>query len=281
MKSKILIYLPVIHKGYFKFLNKYPSSEIFIINTSLINVIDKEFDYLRKEIRSLSPKQANLALKAILPKREIKLLSLNKLIKMNKKNVKFVLPKEDIFFWLAEKYLSNENIKFDRTFLRWNRFNSVEKQKIVPSESLSLAGFSKRIISIAKTQAELSSDWWRQVGAVLLKDNKIISIAHNTHLPSPYTPYIDSDPRNSFHKGKNIEISTAIHAEAALIANAAKNGITLNKSEIYVTTFPCPPCAKLVACSGISKLFYYEGYSMTDGEELLKKSGVEIIKITT
>ena len=48
---------------------------------------------------------------------------------------------------------------------------------------------------------------------------------------------------------------------------------------MIVTDFPCPPCAKLVAYSGIKKLFYLKGYAMLDGERILKDAGVEIIKI--
>ncbi|NCS97095.1 MAG: deoxycytidylate deaminase, partial [Candidatus Pacebacteria bacterium] len=89
----------------------------------------------------------------------------------------------------------------------------------------------------------------------------------------------DSDPRNSFHKGEHIELSTAIHAEAALIADAAKKGISLEGTQLYVTTFPCPACAKLIACSGITKLYFSEGYSMLDGEKILNDAGVLLSKI--
>lgn len=305
--SIILLYLPVIHAGYINFLNNHPQSEVFIIDESFISFIDKEFDYLRKEIRSLQPSQAVEALQSIFPKRKISLLSKDDFQRMNSKsvfnnsdtaaskNLKLILPKEDIFIWLAKKYLKNVSVEFDETFLRWNRNNSTQNQEIKTSHEISSTEFSKKMMKLAEDQKVLSSDWWRQVGAVLVLGNqrnthsknaeegkleKKVIVAHNKHLPSPYSSYIDSDPRNSFHKGENIDISTAIHAEADLIAQAAKTGQSLEGNELYVTTFPCPTCAKLIACSGISKLYFKEGYSVVDGEQILTNSGVKIVKIS-
>ncbi|MBU0974301.1 hypothetical protein KKD03_01210 [Patescibacteria group bacterium] len=293
--SKLLLYLPVIHSGYINVLEKYPESEVLILDESLISLIDEEFDYLRKEIRSLTPNQAKLALEALFPKRKISLLSVEKLLEISSQQTqekqKYIFPNEDIFIWLQKKYLKNSTIEFESTFLRWNRNNSAQKQQVESSVEITESEFSKKMMKVANNQKDLSSDWWRQVGAVVIKnvpgsssgetnkEGEIIAIAHNTQLPTPYTPYIDSDPRNSFHKGKNIDVSTAIHAEAALISQAAKDGISLLDTEIYITTFPCSACAKLIACSGISKLYFTDGYSMVDGDKILKKFGVEVIRI--
>jgi dCMP deaminase len=294
MKPKIIVYLPVIHKGYLQLFEKHKTADIFIANKSLIEFIDKEFDYLRKEIRSITPNQAEISLEALLPKRQISLIDTNDLMLLDNRDQEIILPKEDIFIWLAKNYLTKSKVKFDDTFLRWNRENSVKKNKITPTneklgkDSKSSLEIFNKLINKTNKDAKLSSDWWRQVGAIIFKESKqenkvdqpkIISIAHNQHLPSPYSPYINSDPRNSFHKGENIDLCTAIHAEAALIADAAKKGISLNGMSMYVTTFPCPPCAKQVAASGISKLYFKDGYSMLDGETILKNSNVKIIKI--
>ena len=102
-------------------------------------------------------------------------------------------------------------------------------------------------------------------------------MSHNKHLPSPHSPYAEGDPRNNFHKGIGIEYSTTLHAEAGLIAEAARKGISLEGTSMYVSVFPCPPCAKLVAYCGIKKLYYSGGYSVLDQERILKSRGVEII----
>ncbi len=296
MKPKIIVYLPVIHAGYLHFFESYKNADIFIANESLIKMIDQEFDYLHKEIRAISPTQAELSLAALLPERKISLLGANDLPFLDEPNQEIILPKEDIFIWLAKKYLAKSKNCFDDTFLRWNRKNTLEKKPVQNKQTATREDFGRLLHTVVeKTQktAKLSSDWWRQVGSIIFeefetknavkktqnKQPKIIAIAHNQHLPSPYTPYIDSDPRNSFHKGEKIDLSTAIHAEAALIADCAKKGVSLEGKSMYVSTFPCPVCAKQVAASGISKLYYSDGYAMLDGERILSDSGVELIKV--
>lgn len=299
MNPKIIVYLPVIHAGYLQFFDKYKAAEIFIANNSLIELIDKEFDYLRKEIRSISPEQAEISLEALLPDRKISLIGANDLVFFDDQQTTIIMPNEDIFLWLAKKHLSKCTVIFEPTFLRWNRENSAKTIPVSEQKTKTSIPELETIISVTNSNASLSSDWWRQVGAVVFKElatqkvstkksghtsnatkeQEIIAIAHNHHLPSPYTPYIDSDPRNSFHKGENIDLSTAIHAEAALIADCAKKGIPLAGKSMFVSTFPCPVCAKQIAVSGITKLYYCDGYSMLDGERVLQDAGVEIIKI--
>lgn len=261
-----IVYIPALHSGVISFLSE-SNGDIWILGDNAIALIDAEFDYLRKEIRALTPTQAQTSVAALFPERTVKLLSTQDLERLNVETSELLLPREDIFHWLASEHLSKAQIIFSATFLRWNRENTLEK-KIVSAP-----------LAEAFAVANQSSDWWRQVGCALVKNGKIVSVAHNQHLPTPYTPYIDSDPRNSFHKGEHIDLSTAIHAEAALIAHAARTGESLEGAELYVTTFPCPVCAKLVAASGITKLYYSDGYSMLDGERVLADAGVEISKI--
>lgn len=287
MKPKIIVYLPVIHQGYLKLFKKCKNADIFIANQSLIDFIDQEFDYLRKEIRSLTPQQAEISLKALLPGRQVSLIGANDLMMLDSTDQNIILPKEDIFIWIANNYLTKSKVTYEKTFLRWNKNNTIKNNTVKSKNKKSSKSFSKLLHKISKTankESKLSSDWWRQVGAIVFcesenSDQEIIAIAHNHHLPSPYSPYIDSDPRNSFHKGENIDLGTAIHAEAALIANAAKKGIVLKNKSVFVSTFPCPTCAKLIAVSGISKLYYKDGYSVLDGETILKNSDVKILKI--
>ena len=261
-----LVYVPAVHAGIVSYISE-TKGDIWVLGSEVITLIDAQFDYLRKEIRALTPKQAVISLSALFLKRTVKELTLADLISLNAKKTDLVLPREDIFYWLAKTHLTKAKLTFSPTFLRWNRDNSTQKTTL------------NTPMATAFEAANQSSDWWRQVGCALVKNGKIISTAFNHHLPSPYTPYIDSDPRNSFHKGEHIELSTAIHAEAALIADAAKKGISLEKSELYVSTFPCPACAKLIACSGIKKLYFSDGYSVLDGETILEKAGISLIRL--
>ena len=161
----------------------------------------------------------------------------------------------------------------------WDKHNSLKAQKIVPDVEISQKEFDKKIIKETQKISEKSSDWWRKIGSIVVKDNLPIIYTYNKHLPNEYAPAFAGDPRSAFHKGIGIEISSAIHGEAAAISEAAKKGIALEGASMYVTTFPCPPCAKLIVQSGIKKLYYGIGYGVLDGLDILKKAGVEIIKV--
>jgi dCMP deaminase len=127
----------------------------------------------------------------------------------------------------------------------------------------------------------LSSDWWRRVGALAARDGQVLYVAHNEHGPTEYAPYIDGDPRNEFHRGVRIDLSTAIHAEAKIVADAARDGVSLNGADLYVSTFPCPACARLVAESGFRRCFFAGPYAVLDGDAILRSAGVELIWVDT
>jgi dCMP deaminase len=60
---------------------------------------------------------------------------------------------------------------------------------------------------------------------------------------------------------------------------AARRGISLEGKSMYVTTFPCPACGKLVAFSGIKNIYFKDGYAMLDSEDILKSQGVGIFQV--
>jgi dCMP deaminase len=274
MSKIVIVYIPVLHEGYRKLLNLHKDADtVFVWGKELIS----ESNYLQKEIRALEPELIVKSLENWGFSAEIKILDLNNLKEVVVFNGKIILPDDDISHLFAEKYLTGKEIVYENIFLRWDRNNSVRENKIANDQVITSDEFSRKIIALAKIEAEKSSDWWRQVGAVIIKKGKILLVGHNHHVPSDQTPYIDGDPRNCFHKGEYLELSTAIHAEAGLIAEAARKGISLEDSEIYVTTFPCPPCAKLIAYSGLKRIYYKEGYGVLDGEGIMKEKGIEII----
>lgn len=131
----------------------------------------------------------------------------------------------------------------------------------------------------AFVQANYSNDWWRQVGVVFMRDGEVLITAYNQHLPSSQEQYFSGDPRSFFSSGEMIELSSSIHAEALAIARAASQGIALAGADLFVTTFPCPICAKQVAAAGIKRLYYNEGYAVLDGWQVLKSAGIEIIRV--
>jgi dCMP deaminase len=272
--SKIIVaYIPVLHEGYRKFLECHKKVKtLYLWGENLFT----EADYLSKEIRALDPKLMKKSLAALALGFKIKILTKKTLNEVISFKGEIIMPDDDISHTFNEKFLNNKEVIFANIFLRWEKRNSVRQNKIANDQVVTINEFSRKMIALAEKEAGRSSDWWRHVGAVLVKEGKIISTGHNVHLPSEHTPYVNGDPRNCFHKGEHLDLSTAIHAEAKLIAEAAKEGISLTGAEIYVTTFPCPPCAKMIAYSGIKKIYYKEGYGVLDGESVLKDKGVEI-----
>jgi len=274
MQKIIVAYIPVLHEGYRKFLDlNKDANKLYIWGQDLI----LESDYLSKEIRALHPELIKSSIESWKLNFLVEILTKEKIVGILDFDGNIVMPDDDISHIFSEKYLSNKSIVFENIFLRWDKRNSVRKNLIAQDQTITTDEFSKSLISQAEKSADKSSDWWRHVGAVIMKDNKIVLSGCNKHVPSEHIPYANGDPRNAFHKGEYVELSTAIHAEAQLIAEAANKGISLNGAEIYVTTFPCPPCAKLIAYSGIKKIYYSEGYGVLDGEDIMKNKGVKIV----
>lgn len=104
------------------------------------------------------------------------------------------------------------------------------------------------------------------VGALLLKEGRIVATGYNGHLPGWKHECIMQDGH---------DIAT-VHAEANLIAFAAKEGISTRNCEIFVSHFPCQLCTKMLIQAGISKVYYVHDYR---NEDNLFKDGIEIEKV--
>ncbi|MEA2112626.1 MAG: deaminase [Patescibacteria group bacterium] len=282
MKKILIAYIPILHSGYLKLLNQEKFFEIHIMQEDLIKDIGIDYIVRKDLIRSLSPDLIVAALKSWEFKDvySLNLANAKSILYQEFKETLLVLPDEDISRDFADKYLPGKEVKFSSIFLRWHR-NNVEEEKSVQVDQTIFSGEVEQLMMrFAFVEGKRSADWWRQVGGILRKDDAIILAAHNTHVPDPQMPYVFGDPRAIFKKGIHIELSTADHAEAILIAEAARRGISLEGTELFVTDFPCPPCAKLIARSGIKKVFFLKGYAVLDGENILKDKGVELIQIS-
>lgn len=283
MHKIVLAYVPVIQKAYLKFFQRHKhAEEIYVWGKSLIDGEPK----LKKEIRALDPRQAANALGCLIGRRRgkqsIQIAELDCLETIAKTAMPLVLPDDAISRALCEHVIHPLGLKahqFDNIFLRWDHQNVGQPMEVVPDEICSRSTIVA-IVEQAEQEAAKSSDWWRQVGAVLFDKNRAaLGIAHNHHNPTDFTPYIDGDPRAASSKGQHIELSTATHAEACLLATAARKGIKTEELRMFVTTFPCPVCAKFIADAGIAEVWYTEGYAMVDGERVLRDAGVKIVQV--
>lgn len=279
MKETILVvYMPVLHAGYITFLkeNQYP---LYIVGQDVLGEIAKKTPYYGREIRLVDPKQMKRAISSLKIVPSVNVLDIKTLKKMADFKGKIILPDEDISHEIGDTFLSNNKIVFKPVFLRWNKRITEKEHEVDPNRVISKKLFDREMMDTAMQEASGSSDWWRQVGVVIVKSGKILFQGHNKHVPSPHSPYSMGDPRNSYNAGERIDLSTALHGEAGLIARASREGVSIEGTSMYVTTFPCPQCAKLIVEAGIRKVYYSKGYSLLDAETLFNAHSIEIILV--
>ncbi len=128
----------------------------------------------------------------------------------------------------------------------------------------------RRYLRMAFVWAENSYCRRRQVGAILVKDKMIISDGYNG-TPSGFDNICESPD--------GVTYPYVLHAEANAITKVARSNNSSDGSTLYVTTSPCMECSKLIIQSGIRRVVFSELYRITDGIDLLKKAGVEIVHI--
>jgi dCMP deaminase len=131
----------------------------------------------------------------------------------------------------------------------------------------------------AERFAQLSSAKRLQVGAVVVKDNRIISIGYNG-MPSGWTN--ECEEVVEVHEDGGMITKTkdeVIHAEANAISKLAKSGDSGDKADLFCTHAPCVHCAKIIYGAGIKKVYYRESYRDNCGIEFMKKCGIDVEKV--
>lgn len=121
----------------------------------------------------------------------------------------------------------------------------------------------------------------RQVGAVIVKDKRIITTGYNG-APSGVKSCKEKGEclrkKLNIASGTRLESCYAVHAEQNAIAQAAKLGESVDGATIYVTHQPCTICTKMIINSGIKKVIYRNGYPDDFSKVLLNEAGVDLIK---
>jgi len=143
--------------------------------------------------------------------------------------------------------------------------------------------FDEIYMQLAEQLARRSHCVKMQVGAVLTKDTRIISLGYNG--PPAGTHNCDEEwPDTGCPRDSKGSCSLALHAEQNAILYAAKNKVDMEGSTLYVTLAPCIACARVIFSVGIKKVIYknsyaeYKGIGIEEGVEFLKKFGVEVIR---
>lgn len=125
----------------------------------------------------------------------------------------------------------------------------------------------KRYLRMASIWAENSYCKRRQVGALIVKDQMIISDGYNG-TPSGFENVCEDD--------QNVTLPYVLHAEANAITKVAASSNSSKGATIYVTSAPCIECSKLIIQSGIVRVVYSEKYRTEEGCDLLKKANIQV-----
>ncbi|QXV65187.1 dCMP deaminase family protein [Mucilaginibacter sp. 21P] len=143
--------------------------------------------------------------------------------------------------------------------------------------------FEHIFMNLATDLAQRSHCVKAQVGAVLAKDTRIISIGYNG--PPAGTHNCDEEwPDAGCARDSKGSCSLALHAEENAILYAVKNGVNLEGATLYTTLSPCLPCARLIFSAGIKNVFYdksyaqYKGLASDEGVDFLNKFGVKAVQ---
>jgi dCMP deaminase len=139
-------------------------------------------------------------------------------------------------------------------------------------------------MKVAETFAELSSAKRLHVGAIVVKDDRIISIGYNG-MPSGWDNNCEDeigsvmDDNGNVYEARLKTKPEVLHAETNAIAKLAKSNESGMGATMFVTHAPCLDCAKLIYQSGISSVLYRNTYRSDDGIAFLEKAGVTIERI--
>ena len=128
----------------------------------------------------------------------------------------------------------------------------------------------RRYLRMAAIWSENSYCVRRKVGALIVKDKMIISDGYNG-TPSGFPNVCESS--------EGVTFPYVLHAEANAITKVARSNNSSDGSTLYVTASPCMECSKLVIQSGIRRVVFSELYRITDGLDLLREAGVEVVHL--
>lgn len=143
----------------------------------------------------------------------------------------------------------------------------------------------------AKVFSQLSTARRRKVGAIIVKDDRIISIGYNG-MPSGWDNNCEDEhvvhdmafkeqggPGMPYSYVELVTKPEVLHAESNAIAKLAKSTESGDGASIFITCSPCMDCAKMIYQTGIKEVFYAEQYKNTDGIDFLHKCGVGVRQI--
>ncbi|HPA13645.1 MAG TPA: cytidine/deoxycytidylate deaminase family protein [Desulfobacterales bacterium] len=136
-------------------------------------------------------------------------------------------------------------------------------------------------MDIAELVAKRSTCRRRAVGAVIVKNKRMLSTGYNG-APSGLDHCLDIGclrEKLQVPSGERHELCRGLHAEQNAIIQAAYHGVSINGATLFCTNLPCLICTKMIINSGIKKIVYKSGYADPMSEQMLKEAKIDLIKL--
>lgn len=149
------------------------------------------------------------------------------------------------------------------------------------SESGGRPSWETYFMEIAGLVGKRSTCLRRAVGAIIVKDRRILSTGYNG-APTGVRHCEETGclrEQLNVPSGERHELCRGIHAEQNAIIQAAFHGVSIRDASLYCTNLPCSICAKMIINAGIKVIYYESGYSDAMSEEMLAEAGVGVFKI--
>jgi len=131
--------------------------------------------------------------------------------------------------------------------------------------------FIKAYMDVAKRFSQLSYAQRLKVGAIIVKDDRIVAYGYNG-MPSGWDNNCEEENKTR---------PEVLHAESNAIAKLARSNDSGLDADIFITHSPCIECAKLIYQSGIKRVYFGENYRNTDGLDFLTASKINVIQVDT
>jgi dCMP deaminase len=275
--TNLIAYIPVLNQQHINWLQKHPGSRLLLISNAVAE------NLLPRLSRNMGAVATDIIAKTILAENlavHVEILEPHYL-DLHLRPKQYIMPDEDVSHLFMERYLHLTRVKFEEVWGRWDMTAVKRQEPVIPDMETSSDVVCMQKMADTKKLAQKSPDWWRQVAASAFHGEKLIATACNAHYPNEYEVTIFGDPRINFDAGDptGSEVYLSLHAEKGIIAACARMGVALEGASVYVTTFPCGDCARMLAECRIKELFFSKGYSVLKGFDTLKAAGVRIVKI--
>jgi dCMP deaminase len=285
MSKNLIAYIPSPNPQHLEWFSRHPGSCLVLISQEVAECLVQR---LNRNLTGLSTEIVEETLFLFACRRGIHCVTtfktgMNESFFGTDPQIEIILADEDVSHAFATTYLSSRRIpyKFENIRARWDMHAVKEQQPVIPDCEISMADSDLFRIREVEILSQQSPDWWRQIGAMVFRGPELLACGWNQHFPTEYETSVFGDPRLNFdaRDPEGMDAYVSLHAEEHVIAHCAKRGMSLEGTSMYINTFPCGRCARVVAMSGIKELFFREGSSFLKGFEILKGAGVRIVQV--